>query len=148
MRQSAKALFLSMLLLAPFTTAAEVTENDLQRQVRATEQAFAQTMADRDFDAFVSYLSPETIFFSGEHVLRGRDAVAEAWKPYFEQAQAPFSWRPLAVEVLDSGELALSSGPVLDPGGECIGTFTSVWRLEAGGDWKIIFDKGSSDCPQ
>jgi hypothetical protein len=42
----------------------------------------------------------------------------------------------------------VASGPVLDPGGACIGTFTSVWRLEAGGDWKIIFDKGSSDCPQ
>ena len=148
MFRSAQALLLAILFLAPLIAAAGEAENELQHQVRATEQAFARTMADRDFDAFVSYLSPETIFFSGEQVLRGRDAVAEAWKPYFEQVQAPFSWRPLAVEVLDSGELALSTGPVLDPGGKCVGTFTSIWRLEGEGDWKIIFDKGSRDCPQ
>lgn len=147
MFRSVHALLLPILLLAPLIAAAGGAENELRHQVRATEQAFAQTMADRDFEAFVSYLSPETIFFSGEQVMRGRDAVAEAWKPYFEQAQAPFSWQPLAVEVLDSGGLALSSGPVLDPGGKCVGTFTSIWRLEGEGDWKIIFDKGSRDCP-
>jgi ketosteroid isomerase-like protein len=48
------------------------------------------------------------------------------------------------VEVLDSGTLALSAGPVRDPKGQQIGTFNSIWRREADGSWKIIFDKG---CP-
>jgi ketosteroid isomerase-like protein len=148
MINTARILLLTVLVASTADARAEVVDTELQRQVRETEQAFAQTMADRDFDAFVSFLSVEAIFFAGELALNGSDAVAEAWKPYFEQAQAPFSWRPLAVEVLDSGELALSTGPVLDPGGKCVGTFTSIWRLEAEGDWKIIFDKGSRDCPQ
>jgi hypothetical protein len=48
--------------------------------------------------------------------------------------------------VLDSGALALSSGPVTGPGGEQLGTFTSIWRLEAPGTWRIIFDKGNKAC--
>jgi ketosteroid isomerase-like protein len=118
---------------------------ELARQVRAAETAFARTMADRDWDAFKASISPEAVFF-GRGVLRGRDAVADGWKPYFDGAQAPFSWLPEQVEALESGRLALSSGPVLDSEGKRIGTFQSVWRLEADGRWRIIFDKGCPPC--
>ena len=115
----------------------------LTGQVRDTEQAFAKTMTDRDHSAFVSFLSDEAVFVpDGQPALRGKSAVAAAWKRLYEGPQAPFSWAPERVEVLDSGTLALSSGPVRDPQGKRIGTFNSIWRREAGGVWKIIFDKG------
>jgi ketosteroid isomerase-like protein len=118
----------------------------LQKQVEETERAFARTMADRDFSAFTSFLSDETIFFAGETPLRGKQAVADAWKPFFQEPEAPFSWEPLTVVVLDSGTLALSSGPVRDPAGKQVATFNSIWRLDPGGQWQIIFDKGSDAC--
>ena len=122
----------------------QVQEADLQARVRSTEIAFAKTMADRDHGAFASFLSEETIFFNGLVPLRGKQAVSEAWAPFFDGPQAPFSWEPEVVEVLGSGTLAISSGPVKDPEGNRVGTFNSVWRLESNGEWKIIFDKG---CP-
>ena len=42
-----------------------VQEADLQSLVRSTEIAFAKTMADRDLEAFTSFLSEEAIFFNG-----------------------------------------------------------------------------------
>jgi hypothetical protein len=60
--------------------------------------------------------------------------------------EAPFSWEPDQVEVLDSGTLAHSSGPVYDPKGKIIARFNSVWRLEAPGKWRIVFDKGTDVC--
>ncbi|CAG0965498.1 hypothetical protein BURK2_00976 [Burkholderiales bacterium] len=119
---------------------------ELKRQVEATERAFAKTMADRDLAAFKRFLSQETVFFSGPTPLRGPDAVAGWWQRYYEKPQAPFSWEPKQVEVLDSGTLALSTGPVHDPQGKLIGTFTSVWRLEAPGVWRIVLDKGDQAC--
>lgn len=141
-------VFLILFFTAFCASAAEQENTELQRQVMETEKAFARTMAERDFQAFVTYLSPEAIFFAGDMTLRGSDEVAAAWKPYFEPAEAPFSWAPGTVEVLESGTLALSSGPVHDPEGQCIGTFTSIWRQTADHTWKIIFDKGSHDCAQ
>jgi ketosteroid isomerase-like protein len=120
----------------------------LQQQVADTERAFARSMAERDHEAFQSFLSEETVFFSGDAPLRGKQAVADAWKPFFEGAEPPFSWEPSLVVVLDSGTLALSSGPVRNPAGECVATFNSIWRLETSGEWKIVFDKGSADCPR
>ncbi len=61
-------------------------------------------------------------------------------------AQPPFSWKPETVEVQEGGKLALSTGPVLDAAGKRIATFTSIWRREPSGEWKIIFDRGSPDC--
>ena len=123
---------------------------ELQRQVADTERAFAKTMADRSFAAFQTFLSVDTIFFNGPKALRGKQAVADAWKPFYEKPDAPFSWKPEQVEVLESGALALSTGPVFDPKGKNVATYTSIWRMEAPGVWRIIFDKGNDvcDCPK
>lgn len=119
------------------------TRDDLARQVREAELGFASTMARRDHAAFGTYVADEALFFGGRTgVLRGKAAVVEGWKAFFDGAAAPFSWEPETVEVLDSGTLALSSGPVRDPQGNQIGTFNSIWRLEPDGRWRVVFDKG------
>lgn len=118
----------------------------LADQVRRTETAFARTMADRDHAAFTSFLADDAIFGAGERALRGKAAIAAGWKRFYQGADAPFSWRPEHVEVLDSGTLALSSGPVFAPNGARSGTFNSVWRRERDGSWKIVLDHGCPDC--
>ena len=117
-----------------------------REQVIATERAFAQSMADRDQSKFSRFISAEAVFVEGSAPLRGKSRIVDAWLKYFKTPQAPFSWEPSQVEVLQSGTLALSSGPVKDPSGKPIGTFTSIWRLEAGHTWRIIFDKGNDVC--
>jgi ketosteroid isomerase-like protein len=138
--------FLTCLALLVAMPLAPTRAQSLADEVRDIERAFAKTMADRDHAAFVSFLADEAVFMpEGPNALRGKTAVASAWKRLYDAPQAPFSWEPEKVEVLDSGTLALSTGPVKDPSGKRIGTFNSVWRREANGKWKIIFDKG---CPQ
>jgi ketosteroid isomerase-like protein len=114
-------------------------------RVRAREQAFAKTMADRDHAAFAGFVAEEAVFL-GRGVLRGRAAVVEGWKPLFAGKEAPFSWQPETVEVIDSGSLALSRGPVFDPKGQRTGTFTSTWRLEKDGEWRVLLDSGCPPC--
>jgi ketosteroid isomerase-like protein len=117
----------------------------LAAKVRAREQAFAKTMADRDHAAFAGFVSEEAVFL-GRNLLRGRKAVAEGWKPLYEGPKAPFSWQPETVEVIDSGTLALSRGPVFAPDGKRTGTFTSTWRLEKDGEWRVVLDSGCPPC--
>lgn len=131
------------LLAAPAVTAESLAE--LAAQVRATEIAFAKTLADRDVAAFRRMIAPDVIWIA-DVPLRGPDEVLTRWRKFFEGPKAPFSWAPEIVEVQEGGRIALSSGPVLDPAGKRVATFTSIWRREAGGEWKIIFDRGCDEC--
>ena len=142
-------LVLAVVSLSAVTLADEMPPahpDSLQQQVADTERAFAKTMADRDLAAFGRFISPEAVFISAGKSLRGRQQVIDGWRKLYESASAPFSWEPQTVEVLDSGRLALSRGPVHDPAGKLIGTFTSIWRLEAPDTWHIVFDSGCEAC--
>jgi len=136
-------LYFAMLVATTLWAQPDVT---LTEQVRNAEIAFAKTMADRDPAAFASFLADDAIFVGPSRVLRGGKGVAAGWSRFFEGPQAPFSWEPDQVQVLDSGTLALSSGPVRDPAGKRIGTFNSIWRREPGGRWKIVIDHGCPPC--
>ncbi len=140
------ALLLSLCVTGCAVSPVPQTPSGAREQVMETERAFAKTMADRDHAAFTRYLSDEAVFFSGPTPLRGKQAVANHWARFYTGVKAPFSWEPKDVEVLDSGDLALSSGPVHDAEGNRVATFTSIWRREAPNTWRIVFDKGNDVC--
>jgi ketosteroid isomerase-like protein len=133
---------LPLLLFAMPLAHASDTET-LRRQVDAAERAFARSMAERDLAAFERHLSEGAVFYGGAEPLVGRAAVVAGWKGFFEGPKAPFSWEPDRVDVLADGTLAHSSGPVRDPSGAVVARFNSVWRQEAPGVWRVVFDKGS-----
>ena len=144
MRSGAGFLGALMACALASATSAETVEA-LASRVRAREVAFATTMADRDHAAFATFVAEDAVFL-GQGVLRGRQAVAEGWRPFFEGPKAPFSWQPDRVEVTSSGTLAVSTGPVFDPEGKRTGTFNSTWRLEKDGEWRIVLDHGCPPC--
>jgi len=124
---------------------ASETIAQLTEQVRGTEIAFAKTLADRDAKSFRAMIAPDVIWLA-DATLRGPDEVLTRWQKYFDAAEPPFSWSPEIVEVQAGGKLALSTGPVVDRQGKRIATYTSIWRREANGAWRIIFDRGSPFC--
>ena len=135
-----------MILLSIASASAQQKLGNPADEVRAAEAAFAKSMADRNLAAFTALLADEAVFFGGKGVMRGKAAVAADWKRFFDGPAAPFSWAPAEVEVLTSGTLGFTSGPVSDPKGNRIGTFNSVWQRQTDGSWKVIFDKGCPPC--
>ena len=150
-------LMLALTMLLPTLPAAAadqarsamVSPADLAQRseaVRATERAFAKSMADRDLAAFTRFIAPDAVFMDGADAARGAEAVVAAWRDLFKGAAAPFSWEPQIIQVLPTGQLALSSGPVYNAKGERSGTYSSVWRREPDGNWRIVLDHGCPAC--
>jgi ketosteroid isomerase-like protein len=143
-RETAAAIsMLGAVLAMPAAAAPE----SAREQVWAAETAFARTMRERNLGAFGDFIAEEAVFFAGTTVLRGKSKIIEGWAQYFGSPEAPFSWEPDQVEVLESGTLALSTGPVRDPAGKVVARFNSIWRLEAPNRWRVVFDKGSPPSP-
>lgn len=141
-----RSILLAAAVAAGLSTSlpAQTSSTTLKRQVFAAESSFAASMAKRDLEAFASHVSSEAIFFGDTTVMRGKRAVIDGWRGFFTKPEAPFSWKPEIIEVLPSGNLAISNGPVFDPAGKKVGSFSSIWRREPDGSWQIIFDKGCS----
>ena len=137
---------MALAVFAAGAGAAPLTNAQLKQQVTDTERAFAATMRARDHAAFTRFLSEEAVFFGGAAPLRGKQAIAAGWQRFYDTPAAPFSWQPDEVEVLASGALAISSGPVYGAGGKLISRFSSIWRQEAPGQWRIVFDRGVEVC--
>lgn len=135
---------LAAALLAGCATPPAPDLKALAEQVRAAETAFAQTMADRRFDSFGGWIADDAVFINGGQPLRGKTAVLLFWQRFFERADAPFAWKPEIVEVLPSGRLAYSEGPVSGPDGKVFARYFSTWRREADGRWLIVLDNGYS----
>ena len=129
-----------MTIFTPAQASEPPTVAELEDSLRATEAAFAQTMADRDLDAFATFLAEDAIFSTPHRVLRGRAEIVEGWKSLYEGPEAPFSWTPDRVHVLEDGTIGGSTGPVHDPAGNVLGHFVSTWRRQPDGSWKIILD--------
>lgn len=147
------ALFVALAFLvaacASAPTARVATDDaTLEREVRAAETAFAQTMADRDLAAFGNWLADDAVFVNGGEPLRGKQAILAEWRKYFDGADAPFAWAPEIVAVLPSGTLAQTVGPVTGADGKEFARFYSTWRREPDGQWRIVLDNGyRTSCP-
>lgn len=114
-------------------------------EARAAEIAFAAAFAARDLAGFRRLLAPDTVWM-GKAPLHGPDAVMAAWNGYLTSPKPPFSWSPDLVLVLPSGDLARTTGPVLDPEGKITARFQSIWRRKSAGVWEIVFDFGTEVC--
>ena len=128
---------------------------DAVDQVRCREITFSQSVEAQDISAFASFIDTDARFV-GNSVLRGPEAIAEAWAAFFAEDGPLIKWRPQFVEVLEDGTLALTRGPyrmtARDEQGletEHWGTFNSVWRLHDAGEWRVVFDAGndSNEAP-
>jgi ketosteroid isomerase-like protein len=94
----------------------------------------------------MAFVAEDAVFLNGGDPLDGRAAIAAHWRAYFTAPAAPFAWAPDRAEVLASGELAATSGPVTRPDGRVVARFASVWRRQPDGRWRIVFDDGHPVC--
>ena len=144
MRPALLACALSVIAFDAFAATPLPSASDLAAvaaEVKASEIAFAKAMADRKLDKFTEFVAEDAVF-NGRGAQIGRYAVVEAWKRFFEGPRAPFSWGPDAVAPTADGRYAISTGLVHNPEGKVTGRFTSIWRKDADGHWRVVADQG------
>lgn len=128
---------------------------DLQAEASRIVQAdaaFAKSVADKDRQAFLTFLSGVTTFNGGSpNEVHGRDAVMKQWSVFFEPDGPALTWVPIKGEVIGAGDLGYTVGRSVSRRKAADGTITerhgqylTVWTKEDDGSWKVIFDTGST----
>lgn len=134
---------------APVLTATECT-------VWQREQSFARSVAEHDQVAFAAHLHEHAAFgAASKEPTRGREAIVKRWSGLIEGKRVLLRWYPTRVTMVPGvDDTAWSSGPslveVLDPQAKdryLVGAFHSVWRRDADGVWRVLFDDGVEPRP-
>ncbi|MEW6160651.1 MAG: DUF4440 domain-containing protein [Verrucomicrobiota bacterium] len=130
---------------SPGTPAAEVLEAD---------RAFARMSVEQGASrAFLAWLAEDVVMLQpGRPPIHGRLGVQEHFADFPNAAR--LNWKPVAVMVAQSGDLATTFGfwEFAAPGPDGAprashGKYLTVWRRDAHGSWKVILDGGHEDPP-
>ena len=118
--------------------------------VRAADASMARATEARDAAAFGSHVAPDAIWAGARGLSSGKAAVLEQWRPFLEPGGATLGWTPTASWVAASGELACTVGTWVwrgaGPDGRparAEGAYATVWRRDASGGWRALFDVGN-----
>jgi ketosteroid isomerase-like protein len=108
--------------------------------VIAAEREFAADAAQRGWvAAFRTYAAPEAIMLSPDPV----NAQAQLAEIEGDGSTA-LDWRPAYAGISRSGDFGFTTGPFQMRGrAGIVGHYFTVWRRQADGSWKWIFDAGT-----
>ena len=123
--------------------------------VRAADAAWLKAFTDRDFDKSVGVCDEHgSMVVPNAPIATGRKAIAKLIAEGFAIRDYKLSWRPNKAGVARSGELGYTSGKYRvsfkDATGKTIsdnGKYLMVWKKQADGAWKVLFDMNNSDLP-
>ena len=87
-------------------------------------------------------------------VAKGKDAVQKLMSSFFSIPGFTVKWQASKVEVSTSGDMGYSMGAyelsVNDAQGKPItdhGKYTTIWKKQTDGSWKVAVDMFNSDLP-
>ncbi len=118
-----------------------------------TDRRFDEAAAARGVAGWLEFFAEDaTIFPEASSIITGLSLIRQHYeKTHF--SPHGLRWRPLQAHVSKSGDLGytygtweLSSGK---PGKAHIlakGKYTTIWRRQADGSWKVVLDLGTTDC--
>jgi ketosteroid isomerase-like protein len=121
----------------------------------ATDRAFDAATAARGEDGFAWFIADDmTTIRENEDVVHGKPGFVEGWKKIFSTPGMSVRWQPEMARISDDGTMGYTVGAyqVLrkQDGAESqvgSGKYVTIWRRQADGAWKAVFDSGVHDTP-
>jgi ketosteroid isomerase-like protein len=147
MKKFAVVLFLSasLFVLASYPKEKPVKGSDLLIKL---ETDFARAVAEHGHDAFVSYFAEDGVELENGGGITTKDEMRKAgpWPPDMSLA-----WTPVKADMAASGDLGYTYGNYIlrakDKDGKLVthhGKYTSIWKKQKDGSWKVVVDMGNS----
>ncbi|MDX1392932.1 MAG: nuclear transport factor 2 family protein [Gemmatimonadota bacterium] len=122
-------------------------------QLMEADRTFASEVAARGIDAWVEAFAEDGAMLRPGAEVRGHGAIREAMAGAFSSPGSSLTWDPTHAEISSSGDLGytigryVSTAPGPDGPTTSEGAYTTVWRRNPAGDWKVVLDLGVPDPP-
>ena len=123
--------------------------------IRAADAAWLKTYEAKDVDKAVAFCDEQgSMLWPNDPVATGKDAITKLTASAFAIPDFKLVWQPEKVGVARSGDLGYTSGTYVwtfkDASGKPVsdkGKYLTVWKKQADGSWKVLFDMFNTDPP-
>lgn len=154
--------FAGFLLLAgctsapPAPPAPAVDISAEKAKIRDLETAWAKDAAAKDVDKSVAYYADDAILMMpGSPAAKTKDAIRATWKGMLSDPNFKIAFASDRIDISASGDLATTQGsytmtmtnPKTKKPVEDKGSYLTVYKKQADGNWKAIEDTTSSEIP-
>ena len=139
---------------APTTPVVDISAE--KAKIRDLETAWSKDAAAKDLDKSVAnYADDAILMMPGSPAAKTKDAVRASWKGMLADPNLKISFAPDRIEISASGDLATTQGsytmtvtnPKTKKPVEDRGSYLTVYKKQADGNWKAIEDMTSSEVP-
>jgi ketosteroid isomerase-like protein len=132
------------------TSSAPVTPDTLKK----LEGEFMQAAAARGSQGYMSYYAEESVEVpNGADLLIGKNAIAKTMG-FLDDKSNSLTWTPVGADISASGDLGYTYGTFefrsKDASGKPTvtrGKYTSIWKRQKDGSWKVVLDMGNAGPP-
>jgi uncharacterized protein (TIGR02246 family) len=140
---------------APSVPAAPVVDIAAEQgKIRDLEAAWSKDAGAKDLEKSIANYADDAIMLTpGAPAAKGKDAIRAAWKDMLADPKGKLAFSTERVDVSASGDLASSKGsytmtmtnPKTKKPVEDKGSYVTVYKKQADGNWKAIEDLTSSE---
>jgi len=124
---------------------------DVKEILMRLDREFDLATAERGAEGWASYFAEDgTMLVAGADPIVGRGAIFDAMQGAFDSGNYTLRWEPVFAEASADGSMGYTYGKYVrttkDENGNVTtktGKYTSIWRKQAEGDWKIALDMGN-----
>jgi ketosteroid isomerase-like protein len=129
--------------------------HDSAAMLRQMEGEFMKAAADRGSAGYMSYYADDAVELpNGANAIQGKVNIAKGMG-FLDDKNNHLTWNPVGADISSSGDLGYTYGtfefsaigkdgkPVVDHG-----KYTSIWKKQKDGSWKVVLDMGNASAAQ
>jgi ketosteroid isomerase-like protein len=136
----------------PFASASEKASAETLRQL---ENEFMKAAAERGSAGYMSYYAEDAVELpNGGNAIQGKVNIAKTMG-FLDDKNNRLTWSPVVADISAAGDLGYTYGTFefrsVDKNGKATveqGKYTSVWKRQKDGSWKVVLDMGNASAAQ
>jgi ketosteroid isomerase-like protein len=132
----------------PSVSASPKASADTLKQL---EGEFMKAAADKGSEGYMSYYAADSVELpNGAPLIQGKTEIAKGMG-FLDDKNNRLTWTPVGADISASGDLGYTYGNYefqsKDKEGKPVsehGKYTSIWKKQKDGSWKVVLDMGNS----
>ena len=147
----AAVLVVGLIIVANIHRPSSAIANDNADALRQLEADLMKSAAEHGAQGYLAYYADDAVELPNDApLIQGKVKIARSMS-FLDNKQNHLSWTPVGADMSSSGDLGYTYGnfqfSAVDKDGKSIteyGKYTSIWKKQADGSWKVVLDMGNS----